>query len=405
MSAIREIEHATFAREEYARRTEDLRREMETRGLSAVLVTAKENVVYFSGLETVGWDTKHRPVGCVIPADGNGPILIIAESLANVARVTSWVDDVRLWGNFKVAGIPRDPVDAIAAAIKDATGGAGRVGLELGYGTRMGMSLADYERLCAQLPDELVVTDASEALWAVRMIKSPAEIDIMRQVCLDTCETFRVGFEALHGGMTERELAGLMYADMAKRTNFKPGFIGIRSGRLKYLMMNVPPFDKPMEPGDLVVVDGGAQRDYYWCDMMRMASIGEPTDEQRRLFEADLAAQRAGMAAVKPGADITAPCRAAYEVLVDAGLSDYVPSLERVGHGLGLDVHEPPSLPIDGVEGEIRPGMVLTVEPIFSDLPGGEIGNFAMEQILAVTEDGTELLTPFTDELWVAPAA
>jgi Xaa-Pro aminopeptidase len=405
MSVTREVQHATFAREEYERRTEELRREMERRELSAVLVTAKENVVYFSGLETVGWDTKHRPVGCVIGADGGSPILIIAESLANVARVTSWVEDVRLWGNFKVAGIPRDPVEAIAEALKDATGGSGRVGFELGYGTRMGMSLSDYERLRSLLPGELAVTDAAEALWAVRMIKSPAEINIMRQVCHDTCETFRVGFEALHAGMTERELAGLMYADMATRTNFKPGFIGIRSGRLKYLMMNVPPFDKPMEPGDLVVVDGGATRDYYWCDMMRMASIGEPTDEQRRLFEADLAAQRAGMAAVKPGADITAPCRAAYEVLMDAGLGDYVPSLERVGHGLGLDVHEPPSLPLDGVEGEIRPGMVLTVEPIFSDLPRGEIGNFAMEQILAVTEDGTELLTPFTDDLWVAPAA
>jgi Xaa-Pro aminopeptidase len=165
--------------------------------------------------------------------------------------------------------------------------------------------------------------------------------------------------------------------------------------------MNVPPFDKPMEPGDLVVVDGGAQRNDYWSDMMRMACIGEPSDEQRRLFDADLAAQRAGMAAVRPGTSVSEPCQAAYESLLDAGLGEHVPSLERVGHGLGLDVHEPPSLALGG-DTTIEPGMVLTVEPIFSDLPNYEIGNFAMEQILLVSETATELLTPFSDELWIA---
>ena len=169
-------------------------------------------------------------------------------------------------------------------------------------------------------------------------------------------------------------------------------------------MMNVPPFDKPLEPGDVVVVDAGAKLHDYWCDMMRMASIGEPTDEQRRFFDADLAAQRAGMAAVKPGGRTGDVCQAALDVLRDAGLGEHVPSLERVGHGLGLDVHEPPSLAL-GSDVEIEPGMILTVEPIFSDLPDFRIGNFAMEQILLVTETGTELLTHFTDELWIAPVS
>jgi len=392
--------YAAFERTEYESRYRRLCAEMEARELDAILVTTKENVVYFSGLETVGWDSKHRPVGCILPADGSGPVLVIAESLAQVAQVTSWVQDVRLWGNFKVSGIPSDPVSAIADVIRQKAPGTPRLGLELGYGTRMGMSQDDYDRLKAELGDA-ELSDAAPAVWALRMIKSPAEIEVLRQVCQDTCDAFEVGFEALQAGMTERELAGLIYAEMARRTTFKPGFIGIRSGRLKYGMMNVPPFDKPIEPGDLVVVDGGAQLKDYWCDMMRMACIGEPTAEQRRLFDADLAAQRAGMAAVQPGAAVNDPCQAAYESLLEAGLGEYVPSLERVGHGLGLDVHEPPSLALGG-ETTIEPGMVLTVEPIFSDLPECAIGNFAMEQILLVTETGTELLTPFTDELWIA---
>lgn len=394
--------YASFEQSEYETRLEKLQREMNARGMDAILVTGKENVVYFAGLETVGWDSKHRPLGCILPADGD-PVLVIPESLVYVAEVTSWVRDVRLWGGFKRAGIPRDPVVGIVEAIKDLNLAQGTLGLELGYGTRIAMSQADYLHLTSLLPDATLV-DNAEAIWALRMIKSAAEIEVMREVCHHTCEAFRVGFEAMRGGMTERELAGIIFAEMSARTNYRPGFIGIRSGPLKYTMMNVPPFDKPFEPGDLVVVDGGAIVKDYWCDMMRMASIGEPSEEQRRFFDVDLAAQKAGMAAIKPGAKVSEPCQAALDVIVDGGLKQHVPSLERVGHGLGLEVHEPPSLALGG-EASIQPGMVLTVEPIFSDLPNFEIGNFAMEQILLVTETGTELLTPFTDELWVAPTS
>jgi Xaa-Pro dipeptidase len=394
--------YSAFPRAEYEARHRKLQEEMAERDIDAMLVTGKENVVYFAGLETVGWDSKHRPLGLVIPATGE-PALVIPESLAYVAEATSWVSDVRLWGGFKRPGLPADPVLAIVEALVDLDVAKGRLGLELGYGTRIGMSQADYLQL-ADLLGEAELVDNAEAVWALRMIKSPAEIEVLREVCAHTCDAFQVGFEALHGGMTERELAGVIFAEMAFRTRFRPGFIGIRSGRLKYTMMNVPPFDKPMEPGDLVVVDGGAVLKDYWCDMMRMASIGDPSEEQRRFFDVDLAAQRAGMEAVKPGAPVSEPCRAALDVIQDAGLGEHAPSLERVGHGLGLEVHEPPSLALGGTA-LIEPGMVLTVEPIFSDLPNFSIGNFAMEQILLVTETGTELLTPFTDELWIAPVS
>jgi Xaa-Pro aminopeptidase len=394
--------YSAFPRAEYEMRHRKLQEQMAEREIDAILVTGKENVVYFGGLETVGWDSKHRPLGLVLPAEGE-PVLVIPESLAYVAEATSWVSDVRLWGGFKRRGIPTDPVVAIADALTDLDLTKARLGLELGYGTRIGMSQADYLQLAGLLGDAELV-DNAEAIWALRMIKSPAEIEVLRQVCAHTCDAFQVGFEALRGGMTERELAGIMFAEMAARTRFRPGFIGIRSGRLKYTMMNVPPFDKVMEPGDLVVVDGGAILKDYWCDMMRMASIGEPSSEQRRFFDVDLAAQRAGMAAVKPGAAVSEPCEAALEVIREAGLGEHAPSLERVGHGLGLEVHEPPSLGLGGTA-LIEPGMVLTLEPIFSDLPNFSIGNFAMEQILLVTQTGTELLTPFSDELWIAPVS
>ena len=400
---VRDVIHAAFPVAEYRNRYDKLRKAMEKRNLDAILVTAKENVIYFSGLETVGWDSKHRPVGCILPRDDAHPIMVVAESLASVADVTSWVDDVRLWGGFKRTGIPQDPVIGIADAIKDLGLAKGRIGMEMGYGTRINMSQADFETLKSLLPDVEVV-DGAETIWELRMIKSPAEVEVMRRVCQDTCTAYQAAFEAIRGGMTERELAGILLTEMARLTSFRPGFVGIRSGKLKYAMMNVPPFEtKRLEPGDLVVVDAGATFRDYWCDMMRMASIGDPDSEARHFFDVDLAAQRAGMAQVKPGAKAGDVCKACLDVIQEAGLREHAPSLERVGHGLGMEVHEPPSLAL-GSEVEIQPGMILTVEPIFSDLPNYQIGNFAMEQILLVTESGGELLTPFTDELWIAPA-
>jgi len=244
------------------------------------------------------------------------------------------------------------------------------------------------------------VVDGAEILWELRMIKSPREIEVLRKVCLATCEVFRMGFEGAREGMTERELAGLMLAEMARQTHYRPGFVGIRAGRTKYGMMNVPPFDLRMEKGDLVVVDAGATLKDYWCDMMRMMCIGKPSDDQRRFFDCDLEAQIAGVEVIKPGALASDVCHAALTVIDRRGLRRHAPALERVGHGLGLEVHEPPSLALDNAR-VLQAGMVLCVEPIFSDLPNCEIGNFALEDVVLVTDTGHEILTPFSKELYL----
>lgn len=391
--------YSPFPTDEYQMRLKKAQGLMDKYEFDALLVTAKENVLYFSGLQTVGWDSKHRPLGVILPREGD-PTMVIPESLGIVAKETSWVDDVRLWGGFKKPNLPKDPITGIVDALKDLGLSDKRIGMELGYGQRVGMSQDDFDQL-KSLVLGATVGDASSLLWDLRMIKSPREIDIMRAVCGATCKAYEVGFAAAREGMTERELAGVMMAEMARLTNYRPGFIGIRSGLLKYPMINVPPFDKPMEKGDLVVVDSGATLCDYWCDMMRMLCIGKPTDEQRRFFEVDLEAQSAGVAAMKPGATAESICQACLDVIEKRGMRQHAPSLERVGHGLGLDVHEPPSMAL-GNQKPLEPGMILTCEPIFSDLPDYRIGNFALEDVVLITETGHEILTPFPKTLWVA---
>lgn len=390
--------YGPFPRAEYQGRLERIRQVMAQQNLDALLLTAKENVVYLSGLQTIGWDSKHRSLGLIVPADSRLPVLVVAESLEFVAYESSWIEDVRLWGGVRVPGAPPDPIVAIRQALEDLRLTGARVGWELGYGTRLAMPQADYEALRAALPD-MQVADGSAALWQVRMVKSPREIEAIRQACAATSGAFQVGFSALREGMTERELAGIMFRELAG-TNYRPGFVMVRSGRLKYRMINVEPFDKPFERGDLVVVDLGATYKDYWSDFMRMASIGGPTPEQRAFFECELAAQKAGVAAIRPGIPTKAIFQACAEVIQEMGAAEHA-RIERVGHGVGLDVHEPPTIAYNS-ETIVEEGMVLTVEPIFSDRPEGRIGNFALEDVVAVTATGHEVLSTFPKDLWIA---
>jgi len=134
---------------------------------------------------------------------------------------------------------------------------------------------------------------------------------------------------------------------------------------------------------------------------MRMASIGEPTDEQRRMFEANLEAQKAGVAAVKPGATTGQIFDACYQVLAKHGLAEHF-TTAGVGHSVGLFFHEPPRINKGGTI-PVEPNMVLTVEPIWYDRPDHRIGNFAIEDMVLVTETGNEILSLYPKDLHIVP--
>jgi len=390
--------YAAFPGEEYRMRWQRAQQLMKDAGMDGLIVSSKENVVYFTGIETVGWDSKHRPLGVIIPAQGE-PAVVLAETLMTVAELTCAVANRYPWGGWRYPDAPKDPIVGILQAVSDLGISSGSIGMEFGYGQRVGMSQDDLQLLLKGLSAASVV-DASGLLWELRIIKTPREIAMMRKVCLDTCAAFQAGYEALHAGMTEMELMGVIFAEMCRLTNCRPSFLGIRSGKEKYPMINVMPFDKPIEQGDLVVIDGGATYRYYHCDMMRMVSMGEPTSEQKRFYECELEAQSAGVAAMRPGATAAEVCQAAIDVIDRRGFRRHAPNIERIGHGLGLDVHEPPSMALANQQ-LLRPGMILTSEPIFSDLPHYQIGNFAVEDVVLITETGHEVMTPLTKELLV----
>ena len=151
--------------------------------------------------------------------------------------------------------------------------------------------------------------------------------------------------------------------------------------------------ERVIEEGDMVVLDFGGLKDGYGSDTTRCVHVGEPTDEEREVFEIVRRAQQAGFEAVRPGVACQEIDRAARKVISDAGYGEYF--IHRVGHGIGLTTHEPPYM----VEGEthlIEPGMCFSIEPGIY-LPG-RFG-VRIEDIVVATEDGGRRLNNTSHEL------
>ena len=150
--------------------------------------------------------------------------------------------------------------------------------------------------------------------------------------------------------------------------------------------------------GDTVIIDVGALVDGYHSDMTRTFVVGEPTDEQRRVYDLVLEAQLAGLAAVAAGIrarDLDAACR---NVFADAGYGDWF--IHGTGHGVGLDIHEDPFSSTVS-EDQLVVGDVVTVEP---GLYRGGFGGVRIEDLVAVTADGGRRLTHLSKDAPCLPS-
>lgn len=373
---------------------------MEEASIDALLVSSRDNIVYFTGLPNIGWQL--YPVSnlaTIIPLDGEVTSIVSGYLYASSSKNT-WVKN-QIWGPKYPEKFPKAPLTPLAAikkVLEELSLTKGRIGMELGLHTRIGWTQNMFEEFKSTFPN-IIIADAADLLWKLRMIKSEAEIEALKKACAATDEAFRVSFESLKPGMSERELGKIASVTMTEQTGYSPKFVMIRSGLKKYEMVNCPPFDKEMEKGDLVVVDLGATYKGYTSDFMRMACIGEPTEEQQEYFDVQLSSQIAGVEAVGPGVKAKDICGACVRVIEELGYTDKVTPVPGVGHGLGLSGGEPPSMSCNS-ETVMEPGMFITVEPIFTDREA-KIGSFALEDNILITKTGREIFSTFPKELWI----
>jgi Xaa-Pro aminopeptidase len=238
------------------------------------------------------------------------------------------------------------------------------------------------------------VEDATAIMAGLRMVKDAAELAAMRAAARIVEDALRKAIAQVRPGMTERALAGIWEQEI-RAAGSRPSFEPIVAGGPNGAKPHHANSDRAFQSGDLIIMDGGALHDGYASDITRTIALGEPGPEARRVYDLVMAANAAGRAAARPGATGEEIDHAARQVIEAGG---YGPQfLHRTGHGLGLEVHEPPFIVV-GSRAPLAVGTTFTVEPGIY-LPG--VGGVRIEDDVVIAGDGAESLTTFERELIV----
>jgi Xaa-Pro aminopeptidase len=370
---------------------ERLRALIARSGFDAVLATSRENVTYCAGFYDPGLRTMpNRTHAALWPAEG-APVFIVpqyrlgAETLIEDVRgYDFYIRDERLLDPRGRAHVHRAPIDLLAQVLREKGLAEGRVGLEM-----ESLPAAHYAELRRQLPQAEFV-DGTSLLAEARMVKTPAEIEVLTAAGIATEKAIRVGFELARPGSTSRDIAVAISDALLRLGAEEVAFLEldvISHGRKLDYLEQVTALQK----GDLVRVDVGGFFAGYYSDVARMAVVGEPTAEQRDFYQRLYTVQREIIERILrpgiPGHELFAETSRAF-----AGAGFETP-WGMIVHGLGLYIHERPWVR-ETESYALEPGMVLCVEAI-SHGPGEEMWH--VEDLVLVTDSAAQELTTHVD--------
>jgi Xaa-Pro dipeptidase len=235
---------------------------------------------------------------------------------------------------------------------------------------------------------------AEPVLSMLRIQKGTAEVEAMRQAVRIAQQALQATLPVIKAGVTERQVAAELLVQLLRAgTDPELPFQPIVSGGPHSADPHASPSDRPLQTGDLLVIDWGAAYQGYISDLTRTFAIGEIEPEFQRIYELVRLANQAGRAASQPGIPAGQVDQAAREVIEDSGYGQYF--FHRVGHGIGMEPHEPPYMFGENLL-RLTPGMTYTVEPGIY-LPGR--GGVRIEDNVVITADGAETLSDLPREL------
>lgn len=354
---------------------------MVERKLDALLLTTPPNIRYFTGFDSQFWESPTRPWFLVVPAKGD--IIAVIPTIGQPEMALTWVRDIRTW---KSPNPVDDGQSLLKSVLEDLPRVHGRVGAELGREMSIRMPVIEFLSLRDKLSGVELV-NGSPCIWEIRMIKTDAEIAHIHYICQIASEAYEALPGKVHIGDNEREACRILRMDIAARgadaTPFMPSISG--PGGVPQIVCG--PHDRTLVDGDILFIDTGSTYDGYFCDFDRNYAVGKVSDEAKRAHEAMWLATEAGMLAARPGNTTDDVWRVMARMMQDAGSIDN--NTGRIGHGLGLQLTEPPSM-LAGDGTVIQEGMVLCIEPGMEYAPGKMIVH---EENVVITADGAKLLT------------
>ncbi|WP_078545109.1 M24 family metallopeptidase [Litchfieldia alkalitelluris] len=352
---------------------------LKEKDISFGMLTSTANVFYLSGFYT----EPHERLLALFVFQNEEPFLVCPNMEKTQAKASGW--------EYEIVGFSDtdDPWELIKTALSKRNITPDKIAVEKEH-----MNIERYEKLHSLYPNSTFIS-AEEKLHTLRMIKDEKEAAILREAAKLADFGVEVGFNAIAKGKSELDVLGTIEFELKKK--------GIRKMSFDTMVLTgnktASPHGKPglelMTEGHFVLFDLGVILDGYCSDITRTVAFGDISEQQKEIYETVLAGQKAAVEASKPGAKIGDIDIAARSIITEAGYGDYF--THRVGHGLGIDVHEYPSLNSTNTM-LLQPGMSYTVEPgIYFE----GVGGVRIEDDLLITETGVEILTKFPKELQV----
>jgi Xaa-Pro dipeptidase len=352
---------------------------MMRQGLDCVALVPGANLFYMTGLS---FSLSERPIVAFFSVD-DPPAIVVPKLEATKVEGTTL--EIQLFSYTDERG-PAMAFQRACAALELAEA---RIGVEERH-----MRVMETRYLHRYAPDcDLIPAD--DVLAALRSCKGEDELAQMRRAVMVIETALRSILSQLQAGMSEREIAGLLMMEIYRAGGDGIAFDPLVVAGPNAALPHLGPSDRPIGRGETIIIDCGAVVGGYASDITRTVALGGLPEEFFSIYQTVTQANGAGRAAVRPGVAAQAVDQAARDVIEAAGYGEYF--IHRTGHGIGLEVHEPPYI-VQGNRERLQPGMTFTVEPGIY-LPGR--GGVRIEDDVVVTDVGYESLTTFTRELMV----
>lgn len=350
---------------------------MKENGIDVSIITSTENVFYLSGF----YSDPHERLLSLVLFQEEEPFLVCPAMEKEDAKRSGWNHEIIGYNDIE------NPWELVRKAIGSRIQNVSKVSLEKEH-----MNVERFEAVSSMF-SKAVFASAEDKLRKLRMIKDEKEISLIREACKLADYAVEVGCAEIKEGKTELEVVAAIEYELKKKGITDMSFATMVLTGANGASPHGTPGQTKIQKGDFVLFDLGVIVDGYCSDITRTVAYGEMNDKQKEIYDTVLKAQLASIEASKPGVTCANIDLTARKIITDAGYGEYFP--HRLGHGLGIGVHEYPSL-TETNDLQLEAGMVYTIEP---GIYVPNIAGVRIEDDILVTKNGVEILTKFPKEL------
>jgi|SRR5690625_447839 len=360
-------------------RLDTLIHQLKQHNLDSAFVTSKANVYYLSQYYT----DPHERLVAVYVSQSHDPVLIVPAMEENDAKEAGWSFDIISYHDHE------NVWELFANYLKKANAIPQTIGVEHNHFT-----LDRYETLTQTFPS-IQVTDITHMLANMRVIKNQEEYHLLKQAAELADFGVKTGVEAIKEGVSELEIMATVEYELKKQGIQEMAFATTVLSGPKTASPHGIPGQRTIQKGDFVLFDLGVVYEGYCSDITRTVVFHTASYEQKQIYETVLAAEEKAIEASNNEVPVGKIDRIARGHIEQAGYGQYF--THRIGHGLGIDVHEYPSMHSDN-ELPLQKGMCFTIEP---GIYVPNVGGVRIEDMVFMTKEGAMPLTAYPKKLQI----